>query len=131
MSDIIGRQASISGTGIATVANGYIIDSDFRITLDDTTRFGDVAERFTATITGGRLTVQCFIDSGTTPAIPTGTGVVVTVTLASGRTYTITNGIIESVSTHAQANQGSPVQVVRYGIRVTAVSSGVQPVIAA
>lgn len=137
MADIIGRQASITvSSGVATVANGYVVGFELDISIHDTTRFGDVHNRFTSGINGAILTLECWIDSATTPPIPTGSVVDVVFTLASGRTYTASGsnggGIIQGVSLQARANNRSPAQVVRYVIRMTAEgAAGTQAVIAA
>lgn len=137
MADLIGRQASITvSAGVATVANGHVVAFDLDLTMHDTTRFGDVHQRYTPGINGANLVLDCFMDSATTPPIPTGTVVDIVFTLGTSRTYTASGsnggGIIQGVSIRAQANQGSPVQIVRYTIRMTAEgAAGTQAVIAA
>lgn len=138
MADVIGRQASItvSGSAVATVANGYVVAGDFRVHEHDATRFGDVHDRVTCGTNNGSIVLECFIDSATTPPIPNGTIVDVVLTLASGRTYTASGsnggGIVTAMSVQARANGGSPPQVARYTIRMTAEgAAGTQAVIVA
>jgi len=131
MADLIGRQASITFSGISTPANGHVVSFKETLLTDETTRFADVAERLTPTITQCRIRVRCFVDSATTPALTTGTGAVATVTLGPSRTYTVTNGLLIDVETYAQSNRGSPAQVVEYVIAGTAVTTGVDPVVVA
>lgn len=137
MSDLIGREASITvSAGVATVANGFVIDFQSSKPLHSVPRFNDRHNRYVAGIGDTTIVIDCWIDSATTPIIPDGAIVDVVVTLAAGRTYTASGtnggGIIESINVRAQANQGSPAQVVRYVIKITSEgTAGTIPIVAA
>lgn len=133
MSDLVGRQASIAFSGITTVANGFVVSFSPSKVMHDSTRFGDVAVRRTAGLSDGRAQVACWVDSAATPLLATmqaGTGAVLTVTLVSGKTYVITNMLMEGMEYGARATEGSPVQRITYSLVQTIVTGVTEPAVA-
>ena len=129
MSNLIGRMASFTFSGVTTPTNGQLIAYKFgRHVSYDGTLFGDLTDRPGLGTGYGSATIEVLHDSAATPALTellTGTGAVLTIFLnaAGTRKYTITNAMLIDMEGRATSTNGSPGQKSVYSFIITNVTA--------